>query len=279
MIPAALKDEELLHDIAAADPGAGVCLWWLGQSGFLVKSSAGLALLDPYLSDSLTRKYAGTKKPHVRMTEIPIRSDRLPPLDLVTSSHNHTDHLDAETLVPLLQASSPPKLVIPEANRPFVAQRLHCDLALPIGLADGARVRVSSWTVHGVVAAHDAIERDEAGRPRCMGYVLQSEHVTIYHSGDTRWDPELNRQLAPFRIDVAILPINGALPTRQVAGNLWGQEAAALAHSLGAKLVIPCHYEMFQFNTETPDAFVAKCRELRQPYHPPRCGERITVPA
>ncbi|MDH3585334.1 MAG: MBL fold metallo-hydrolase, partial [Phycisphaerae bacterium] len=66
MIPAARKDDELLADIAAADPGAGFCLWWLGQSGFLLKCTAGHLLFDPYLSDALTRKYAETDKPHVR---------------------------------------------------------------------------------------------------------------------------------------------------------------------------------------------------------------------
>ena len=49
-------------------------------------------LLDPYLSDSLTRKYAATDKPHVRMTELVIDPARLDFIDAVTSSHNHTDH-------------------------------------------------------------------------------------------------------------------------------------------------------------------------------------------
>ena len=84
-------------------------------------------LIDPYLSDSLTRKYAATDKPHVRMTERAIAPERLDFIDVVTSSHNHTDHLDAETLGPLLRANPAMKLVIPEANRQFVAERLGID--------------------------------------------------------------------------------------------------------------------------------------------------------
>ncbi len=55
-------------------------------------------------------------------------------------------------------------------------------------------------------------------------------------------------------VDVACLPINGKLD------NLDGPEAARLAHLVEAALAVPCHYDMFEFNTATPDAFVAECR-------------------
>jgi L-ascorbate metabolism protein UlaG (beta-lactamase superfamily) len=54
---------------------------------------------------------------------------------------------------------------------------------------------------------------------------------------------------------------------------LSGPEAAQLAHDIGAKLAIPCHFEMFEFNTATPDAFVETCRRLEQPFKILRCGE------
>ena len=58
-------------------------MWWLGQSGFLVKTNAGTVLFDPYLSDSLTDKYADTDKPHVRMTELCVNPDRMTGIDIV----------------------------------------------------------------------------------------------------------------------------------------------------------------------------------------------------
>jgi L-ascorbate metabolism protein UlaG (beta-lactamase superfamily) len=78
----------------------------------------------PHLSDSLTKKYAGTNKPHVRMTERVIAPERLDFLDVVTSSHNHTDHLDGVTLVPLWKANPNLTVLVPRANVHFAAQRL-----------------------------------------------------------------------------------------------------------------------------------------------------------
>jgi L-ascorbate metabolism protein UlaG (beta-lactamase superfamily) len=81
-------------------------------------------------------------------------------------------------------------------------------------------------------------------------------------------------KLRPFKIDVALLPINGRAPERRVPGNLFGGEAAQLARDIGAKLVIPCHFEMFEFNTASPDEFVQLCRKLGQQFKVMRCGEQ-----
>jgi L-ascorbate metabolism protein UlaG (beta-lactamase superfamily) len=64
-----------------------------------------------------------------------------------------------------------------------------------------------------------------------------------------------------------------------VAGNLNGVEAARLARAIDAKMVIPCHFEMFQFNTASPDEFVAECRRLGQEHKVLRCGERYATNA
>ena len=143
LIAPKLKDHALLQDIKAArSDEKSLHLWWLGQSGFLIQWRARHLLLDPYLSDSLTIKYAHTDKPHIRMTELVIDPARLNFIDVVTSSHNHTDHLDGQTLLPLIKANPRMKLVIPEANRRFVADRLQMDADFPLGLNDGESVQL-----------------------------------------------------------------------------------------------------------------------------------------
>src|SRR6478736_2077355 len=120
LIPAFQKADALLPDIAAADRSpACFHVWWLGQSGFLLAWNGHHLLLDPYLSDSLTEKYATTDKPHVRLSERVIDPARLDMVDIVTSSHNHTDHLDAATLIPLARANPGLRMVLPAANIDF----------------------------------------------------------------------------------------------------------------------------------------------------------------
>lgn len=262
----ALADDAFLADVAAArrEPDA-LHLWWLGQSGFLVQWQGRHLLLDPYLSDSLTTKYAQTDKPHTRLTARVIAPERLDFIDVVTSTHSHTDHLDAETLQPLRRANPGLTLVIPEATRPVVIDRLGCDPAWPVGLDAGLSVNVAGFRLTGVPAAHEQIEQDEHGRHRYLGYIVEAGPWIIYHSGDTLLYPGMSELLQQWPIDVALLPINGRNPERRVAGNLDGREAAELASAVGADLVIPCHFDMFAFNTATPDLFVATCRDLGQP--------------
>jgi L-ascorbate metabolism protein UlaG (beta-lactamase superfamily) len=277
MIKPLLQHHALLADIAAAPTGPDeFSLWWLGQSGFLVKWAERQLLFDPYLSDSLTQKYAATDKPHVRMTELPIDPAKFGGITVVTSSHNHTDHLDADTLIPLIRANPQVHMVIPEANRAFVAARLSCDPGWPLGLNAGQSATVAGFEFHGVPAAHEKLSFDAQGRHHFMGYVVKFGPWSIYHSGDTIPFDGMADILRPFAVDLALLPINGRKPERRVDGNLWGREAAQLATNIGARLVIPCHYDLFQFNTETPDEFVAQCRQLGQAYRVLQCAERFS---
>lgn len=269
MIVPVRQDQALLDDVRAADArDRHVRLWWLGQSGFLVQCAGAHLLLDPYLSDSLTRKYAGTDKPHVRMTARAIDPARLDFIDAVTSSHNHTDHLDAETLRPLLEVNRDLVLVVAEANRSFAADRLGVPPAMPMALGIGERLEVGPFEITAVPAAHETLE------PQFVGYVVRCGDWTLYHSGDTVRYDGMVETLRPHRIDVALLPINGRAPERRVAGNLDAGEAAALGHAIGARVVIPCHYDMFTFNTADPATFVAACAATGQRGDVLRCGER-----
>ena len=281
LVKPVLTDEAFLADVKTSSQTADEFhLWWLGQSGFLLQWNGRHLLFDPYLSDSLTKKYAATDKPHVRMTEIVLDPSRLDFIDVVTSSHNHTDHLDHETLLPLIQANPNLQLIIPEANRAFVADRLKCDSNWPVGSDDGETVKLGDFEISGLAAAHEDIEFDEEGRSKNLGYVVSFGDFTIYHAGDNKgfdgMAEELLATVGDRKVDVALLPINGRKPERRVPGNFWGHEAARFAKDIGARLAIPMHFEMFTFNTETPDEFVATCEQLNQPFRVLKCGERFS---
>jgi L-ascorbate metabolism protein UlaG (beta-lactamase superfamily) len=277
LIKAIVKDEALVAEMDAllADNRAAH-LWWLGQSGFLLQWKGKRVLLDPYLSDSLTEKYAATDKPHTRMSERVVRPELLKQIDVVTSSHNHTDHLDAATLIPVLANNPGIRFIIPEANRAFVADRVKCAIDFPVGLNDGKSVQFGVFSFHGIPAKHNTIDRDEEGNCRYMGYVIRFGGMSIYHSGDTLWFDELPELLRPFNIDLALLPINGDKPERKVAGNLDHREAVKLAKVLGVKTLIPCHYDMFSFNTANVQDFVEEAEQAGQGYQLLKGGERYS---
>jgi L-ascorbate metabolism protein UlaG (beta-lactamase superfamily) len=270
MIKPLLQDDAFLADVDAHRQG--LSLWWLGQSGWLVIFHGQGLLIDPYLSDSLTLKYASTDKPHVRMTEQVVSPGRLSGIIAATSSHNHTDHLDAETLLPLWRANPEMRVIVAEANRDFAAARLGCDPSALHTLDDGDSFCVGPYTLHGVRSAH------EHEGPEFLGLVIEVANRRIYHPGDCVLYEGLVERVRPFQVDVALLPVNGSLPQRRVAGNFWGREAAWLAKEIGAGLAVPMHYDLFEFNTVTPEEFVDHCTRLGQPCRVLRNGERLDVP-
>ncbi len=279
LIKAILKDEALIADMdRLQSAGNGFQLWWLGQSGFLLQWNDKRVLLDPYLSDSLTIKYADTDKPHTRMSERVLQPDLLRNISIVSSSHNHTDHLDAETLIPVLKNNPGIHFIIPEANRDFVAERVNCATGFPIGLNDGRSVTIVDFTFHGIPASHNEIDRDEKGYCRYMGYVIEFGPYKIYHSGDTLLFDAMTDLLLPFAVDVAILPVNGNKPERRVAGNLDGREAAQLGKAIRAGVVIPCHYDLFFFNTADINEFITAASAIGQPFRVLKIGGRYDQP-
>jgi L-ascorbate metabolism protein UlaG (beta-lactamase superfamily) len=266
------SDDVLLADIERQSRNVDLDfdLWWLGQSGFLLQFGRRLRILiDPYLSDSLTSKYAATATPHVRISRRVIDPALLPLVDIVTSSHNHTDHLDAETLLPVFRKSGAAVIVVPEANRAFAANRLAVNLERLKGIDDGEVVRAGGVEIMAVASAHPTLDRDEHGRCKYLGYVFRFGGWSIYHSGDTLAYDGLVARLRPFNIDIAILPINGKL------GNMDAAAAARLAYDMNARLAIPCHYNLFEFNTAPPAAFEHAARALGLRTRILQIGERF----
>ena len=250
MIEPLLADDAFLADVEAARAEPGLHVWWLGQSGFLIQHHGRHVVIDPYLSDSLTREYAESDTPHVRLTRRVVAPEQLAFADAVLSTHAHGDHLDEETL----RAIGAP--VVAPAGTVELARELSG--AEVTGASEGEAIEVAGFGIEAVPAVHPG--------EHCVGYVITAGPHRLYHSGDTTWlDPGVRG------VDVAFVPINGNL------GNVDGPEGARLAHTVEAALAVPCHYDLFEFNTATPDLFLAECDRLGQPYRVLRNGERLTL--
>jgi L-ascorbate metabolism protein UlaG (beta-lactamase superfamily) len=182
---------------------------------------------------------------------------RLGFVEAVASSHSHTDHLDPVTL----RAVAPLALVCPAETCTLARERAGVE---PLPIEEGETVVVAGFALTAVRAEHDA----PGG---AVGYVVRCGPWTLYHAGDTLAYDGLGTMLRPFALDLALLPINGQL------GNMDGRDAARVAHEARAALAIPCHYDMFEFNTASPGGFVEECERLGQPQRVLRAGERLTL--
>lgn len=279
MLEPSARQTEIVDEIAAARPGTGsLRVWWLGQSGYVIKSRSGTLVIDPYLSEHLTRKYEGTSKPHIRMTPAPFRAHELTGVDLVLSSHKHSDHLDPGTIPDLLNASPKAQLGLPES---LVEHAIGLGISADrlVGLNAGEALSRTSFHVRAIPSAHEGLDTDERGRHLYLGFVVEVDGLRLYHSGDSLAYDGLVDQLGPQPFDVLFLPINGRDPARGVAGNMSAAEAVDLACRVKPRFVVPHHYDMFTFNTVPVSTFEAEARRLPDGVKPRvlRCGERWEI--
>jgi L-ascorbate metabolism protein UlaG (beta-lactamase superfamily) len=278
MIEPLRQGEELLREIEAAQPAPGsLCVWWTGQSGYLIKSRRGLLAIDLYLSEHLTDKYAGTDRPHVRMMRAPLRGHQLRSVDLVLASHKHSDHLDPGTL-PGLLAASQAVVALPQSIREHARQLGLADDRL-VGLTAGQTFERAGFRVRAIPSAHEGLDIDQAGRHLYLGFAVESDGLLLYHSGDSLAYDGLTGQLGAGPFDVLFLPINGRDKARRVPGNMTAGEAVDLATVVRPRFVVPHHYDMFTFNTVSVEVFAAEARRLPAGVVPRilRCGERWEI--
>ena len=237
------------------EPERALACMWIGQAGFLIRVGDLRIVIDPYLSDSLAQKYRGTVYPHRRMVEPPISPERLIGTDLVLCTHEHTDHLDPGTLPGICTRSPEARVVVPRFSLARAIQRgVPADRIVALSAFERWDDRTVS--VSALPAAHEDVVTDGVGNRKYLGYVVRIGGYTVYHSGDTIPNVELESSLERFpSIDVAFLPCNGRDQTRRshgVPGNLTAGEAISYHERFGFRHTFLHHFGMFDFNTVDP---------------------------
>ena len=221
----------------------------LGQSGFRFRSGDTTIYIDPYLSDSVEKLEGRRSRRQIPVWKSPTL---IHDADWVLITHLHLDHCDLETLRPISNASPMCRFVGPREvcryleRNGIASNRL---LTVPMNwmeLASGVRI-------HAVPAAHPAIETDSDGHWRCVGYIIAIDGRRFYHAGDTSLTTELLEFLMRFRpIDTVFLPVNERNYFRDRLGiiaNMGLRDAFGLADSIGAKKLVPMHWDMFLPNS------------------------------
>lgn len=221
-----------------------IAVAWMGQAGFLIKNSNGdILAVDIYFSD-LAEKQDGNK----RLTPSLMEANELE-ARVILATHYHTDHLDLDSLPALLSKNS--NLYCCKQSYELCKEKgfpIHKITAMDIGDC----VTDSGYQIEAVYANHG----DTA--PKALGFLIETEGIQIYFTGDTSYQMEKMRYAAEKDIDILILPINGEY------GNMNERDAAMLASMVKAKVTIPCHFWTFArhqgnpYNFQTEMSYIAK---------------------
>ncbi len=281
MIQPLKRGRELIEEIETT-PCRTPALWWLGQSGFVVKYHEIIFYIDPYLSDWLATGDGPGGGPRRRRIDSPLRPGEIRHADLILCTHRHAGHMDPGSLPRMLAASPQGKLVLPKSAAEY-ARSLGIDYARMTTTDADLRVEFFKGGIYARVyaapSAHDQLEWTPLGGYPFLGYLLRFGGFTIYHPGDCIPYDGLVERLRPYNVTVALLPISGR-GKQPRGGNFDVAEAAQLAEDIGARWLAPMHYDLFASDGTDVNRFIDHMLGQRpaQRFKIFQCGEGWIVP-
>ena len=277
MIEPVQTPEELVADFQSADNVTGaIHVWFLGQSCFLIKWNGFGLLIDPYLSDSLTRHQKGGHN-FTALTEQAVDPLHLKGVDLVICSNSQPDHLDSETILSLRAANPQMKMVLPQGIAAAADKELGPAAPPILSVNGGTYIKNGPFEIHGIQAANPDFRQDEEGNSLDLSYIIAFGPFVLFHAGDTLWHKSLVREVRRWPINLAFLPINGKEGESETGYNMNGFESAAFSKAISTSLVIPCHFDMFNEGNTSPEEFESCCDRLHQRYRILELSQRMTM--
>jgi L-ascorbate metabolism protein UlaG (beta-lactamase superfamily) len=215
---------------------------WIGHASFVFRLGGALIATDPV--------FAGRMGPRRRLTSPGVAPSRLPPIDVVTVSHAHFDHLDLPSLR-TLAGRGEPLFVVPKDNAALL-RGAGIDKVVELGWWESTQaggVRITC-----VPAQHWSMRMPWDRNTRLWGgFVYESAEGVAYHAGDMALGEDVFRAIAERcpRIDWAMLPIGAYDPTWFMSGQHMGPEEAGRAWELlGARVLVAMHWGTFKLTDE-----------------------------
>ena len=223
-------------------PETGLRVTWFGHSSVLVEIDGARLLIDPVWDQRASPvTFAGPK----RFFPPTLPLDELPPLDAVLLSHDHFDHLGAETVTALAR-SRPQMCWFVPLGVGFLLRKL--------GVAAG-RINELDWTetaeVAGIkltaVPARHFSGRSLSNRNETlwMAFGLRGKRHNVFCGADSGWWPgfeEIGRTYGPF--DLTMLEI-GAYDPLWADIHMGPDGAVRCFEDLGGGVLMPIHWGLF----------------------------------
>ncbi len=209
---------------------------WLTQAGLLFENGNITVMVDPYLSNALAGKYPDRER------KIPVDKSFLEKEpDVIIITHAHDDHLDPETLLPIIEGAKKRITFLAPENAYLALKKLG-------GKHNYVMLNPHSvWSERGITFY--AVHAEHSHRT-ASGYILDDGERTFYVSGDTLYNYDVIddvNELVEDGVDFAFLPINGR------GNNMNAKDASDFAYEIGAKTAIPIHFGLF--DSISPESF------------------------
>jgi L-ascorbate metabolism protein UlaG (beta-lactamase superfamily) len=211
---------------------------YLGHASLLIDGGGEAFVTDPVLSRRIGRIFTR------RTSESVFRPEGLRRVTGVLISHAHHDHLDYRSLEHVDRARP---VVVPWGLAPPFRWRGFSDVRVVRPWGD---TMLGRWRVTAVPSRHFGGRLPFVFTSGHQGYVLSGPSC-IYFAGDTGLDEPMFREIGRrFSIDLAILPIAGAVFPWFRRNHMNADDALRAFRYLGAKEMIPMHFETFPASFE-----------------------------
>lgn len=243
---------------------------WLGMAGALINCRGTIIFIDPLISYGTDDKTCETGDR--LLVPLPVTADRVPRADVICYTHADGDHF-AEKTARILNSRLSPVFISPGP----VYEKLR-GLGIPdnrlIKIRDYASYSFGSTEISVTPALHDWQQVDPWKREDCCGYLVKGPDGTIWHPGDSRLIPELEKIK-----DVDILFFDVAA----VDSHLGPEGSARIAVTSGAKAMIAYHYGTFDLPPGSyggcdPDDSLPYVKNVKADFLRPDPGEIIRLP-
>lgn len=251
-------------------------IYFIGQSGYVIKTRDCTLYIDPYLSDYIENPI-GLNDPYMmRNYPPPFLPSEIQKLDAVICTHAHVDHMDPWTLNQIRQ-----NFCFYVSDGAYEKSAFQLDLSKITFLVPQETYEFPPFTIMPIPAAHYELT-DEKGRPDCLSILIQWKEKTLFFWGDgIVYDGQIDL-LSQFKFNYFFAPINGRDPNREergIIGNINGDELIALCSNLSIEYIIPNHYDMFKNNTGSVASFQRelKQRNPNQSIVIMKCGDKIEL--